>query len=1171
MMTPKFIHLKLHTEYSMVDGLSNPYDIIKAAEHLNMPAISVTDKNNLFGVLKFYNLAHKHGIKPILGVDFDLCSNNFQNQLTKITLLATDYVGYQNLIFLISKSYQNKKSHKKVFITKEWLSNYNNGLIVLLGGCYGEIGKNLICNDYKSSLENLFFYKKMFPKSYYLEITRTGRINEEIYLKRALKFALSNKIPLIATNDVCFIYQRDFKAHQIRIAINRGLNLNNLNTLDQYTNQQYLRSEQEMCELFKDVPQALKNSVEIAKRCNVILCFKKYFLPKFNTGTITAEKFLINESKYGLRRRLNKILLSNIQVQETYLKYKNRLLKELNIINKMGFSGYFLIIMEFVRWAKKNDIPVGPGRGSGAGSLVAYTLGITELDPIKFNLLFERFLNPERIDLPDFDIDFCMEGRDNVIEHIANLYGQEAVSQIITFGTMTAKSVIRDVGRVFGYPYGFINRISKLIPNDPGITLKSAFSNNLELINYYNEDQGVRSLINMAKKLEGVVRNVGKHAGGIIISPEKITNYLPLYYDEHSKNSLTQFDKTDIEKIGLVKFDILGLRTLTIIKWAVDSINSNNFFKKNELVNINSIDLNDINIFKYLNKANTIAIFQLESIGMRDLIKRLHPDTFEDLIALIALFRPGPLQSGMVDNFINRKHGKELICYPDSRWQHKLLKPILEPTYGIILYQEQVMQIAQVLSGFTLGKADILRRAMSKKDPIEMSKQRSIFVEGTLKLGINKQLSIKIFDLLEKFAGYGFNKSHSAAYALISYQTLWLKYYYPSAFMAAVMTSEIHNVDKIFILINECYTMNIKILPPDINKSVYNFIAIGNNCILYGMGAIKGIGKGTISSIINIRTKGKKFFDLFDLCVRMKSFNLTQKMIEKLIMSGACDCFNQNRYLLAKESKQIIQAVKQYLSVSIYKQSSLFGSLISQYNSVKFIKNVNYKQYLDKNKFLNEHKVLGLYLTGHPINQYLKELKYYTGGLRLNEINKMGTNKKIMVFGIISSVKFKLLKNSKKMAILLLDDNSNRLEIIIFGNLIDEKSFLLNIGTILIVVGHWVFDKFYRTIKIIASDIIDIETIREKFLSQVIINLHTNELNNNFYTIFKQILQKHNTGKVPIIIRYTTLDIQITLQLGNEWKIFPTNKLFNKLKLLVGANKIFLKLKKISKNLFFCK
>jgi len=1087
MNEPKFIHLHVHSDYSIIDGLSKPEDLVKKAVSLKMPAMAITDYNNLYGVIKFYNIAHKLGLKPIIGVTVKFFSDLINNELTKLTLLASTQKGYKNLISLISHAYKKGYvNNNDVTIEKKWLSEINKGLILLSGGSQGELGKVLLQRKSLLISSCLSFYQKYFPDSYYLELVRTNRENEEKYLRLAIDLSLSTGVPVVATNDVCFLNKEDFKVHKIRIAIHEGEILQNSKIQNNYSNQQFLKSEQEMSDLFSDIPEALINSVEIAKRCNVFIHSGKYFLPQFPTGKISVENYLIAQAYKGIKKRLSLCISNNKKHKHIYNQYRNRLDMELNVINKMGFPGYFLIVMEFIQWAKDNNIPVGPGRGSGAGSLVAYALNITEIDPLSFDLLFERFLNPERISMPDFDIDFCMEKRDKVIDHVSEIYGRNAVAQIITFGTLTAKAVIRDVGRVLGYPYGFINKLSKLVPLDPGITLNEAFSKESELSNLYKNNEDVKNLIDVAKKLEGTNRNVGKHAGGVVISPTKITDFCPLYCDEKGNNPITQFDKNDIEYVGLVKFDFLGLRTLTIINSTVEMINRKLRFHKKNLININLIPLDDVKSFNLLKKSETTGVFQLESYGMKDLIKRLQPDCFEDIIALVALFRPGPLQSGMVDNFINRKHGRESISYPDPKWQHVLLKPILESTYGIILYQEQVMQIAQVLAGYTLGSADILRRAISKKNFEDMSKQRAIFESGALKNGINKKLSIKIFDLLEKFAGYGFNKSHSVAYALVSYQTLWLKSHYPAEFMAAAMTSDIDNTDKIVILVNESLNMGVKIIPPNINLSKYEFYVNDENNVVYGMGAIKGIGENSVQNIVQERKKNGFFNDLFDLCMRIDANKITRRVLEKLIMSGSCDCFNKNRNYLLKSIDDAINASKEFLRAKFFKQESLFGFFKNELSQVKKNNFINLTC-SEKNKLENEYQVLGFYLTGHPIDRYTKELKTYVNGITLSQLKLFEKNKKVLVVGIIVSIKVKITKNKNRIAILILDDNTNRVEIVIFTDLLDLYESLLKLNQLLFVKGILNVNAINKNIKIIAYDLMDLSIVRKNHIKKLTI------------------------------------------------------------------------------------
>ncbi|WP_036822066.1 DNA polymerase III subunit alpha, partial [Photobacterium sanctipauli] len=889
MADPRFIHLRVHSDFSMVDGLSKVPPLVKTVAGMGMPAMALTDFTNLCGLVKFYFATQGAGMKPIIGADFKVMSEEFGDELCDLTVLAADNDGYQNLTMLISKAYQRGHVQHLPVMDKAWLVEHKKGLILLSGGKTGDVGKGLLKGNQKLVDQCVEFYQTHFPDAYYLELVRTGRPDEEAYLHFAIELAENAGLPVVATNDVRFIKPDQFDAHEIRVAIHDGYTLADPNRPKLYSEQQYLRSEEEMCELFADIPEALENSVEIAKRCNVTVRLGEYFLPNFPTGDMTIEDFLVKESEEGLERRLAFLFPDEEERARRRPEYDERLDIELKVINQMGFPGYFLIVMEFIQWSKDNGVPVGPGRGSGAGSLVAYALDITDLDPLEFDLLFERFLNPERVSMPDFDIDFCMDKRDQVIDHVAEMYGRDAVSQIITFGTMAAKAVIRDVGRVLGHPYGFVDRISKLVPAEPGMTLAKAFEAEPQLPQVYEADEEVKDLIDMCRILEGVTRNAGKHAGGVVISPTTITDFAPLYCDAEGANPVTQFDKNDVETAGLVKFDFLGLRTLTIIDWALGMVNPRLEAQGKEPVNIAAIPMDDAKSFAMLQRSESTAVFQLESRGMKDLIKRLQPDCFEDMIALVALFRPGPLQSGMVDNFIDRKHGREEVSYPDATWQHESLKPILEPTYGIILYQEQVMQIAQVLSGYTLGGADMLRRAMGKKKPEEMAKQRATFEDGAVKNGVDGELAMKIFDLVEKFAGYGFNKSHSAAYALVSYQTLWLKAHYPAEFMAAVMTADMDNTDKIVGLVDECHRMKLKLLPPDVNKGLYRFNVDDNGAIVYGIGAVKGVGEGPIENIIEAREKGGHFKDLFDFCARIDTKKVNKRVLEKLIKSGAMD------------------------------------------------------------------------------------------------------------------------------------------------------------------------------------------------------------------------------------------------------------------------------------------
>ncbi|MFT5605627.1 MAG: DNA polymerase-3 subunit alpha, partial [Paracoccaceae bacterium] len=790
---PEFVHLRVHSEYSLSDGIVRIKPLVKAVAAQGMTAVALTDRANFFGLIKFRKACYGAGIKPIYGADFILRDDEDSDHVSQLVLLARSNQGYANLRLLISKAYQEGQQQGKPYLHRSWLADHSDGLIVLSGGREGDVGQYLLAGKTEQARACLQRWQQQFPGSYYLELQRTSREYEEDYLHAAVELALECGCPVVATNDVQFLESKEFEAHETRVCIAEGRTLDDPRRPRRYSDQQNLRTPQEMTELFADIPEALENTVEIAKRCNVEIELGKYYLPEYPIpGGMTQDEFFRKLAHDGLDNRLAFLFDAEaLDFPETQKRYRDRLDFELTIILQMGFPGYFLIVMDFIQWAKDQGIPVGPGRGSGAGSLVAYSLNITDLDPLEYDLLFERFLNPERVSMPDFDVDFCMEGRDRVISYVADHYGREAVSQIITFGTMAAKAVVRDVARVQGKPYMVGDKLSKLIPFEVGITLDDALKAEEQLRDYLDTDEAGKEIWDMAVKLEGITRGVGKHAGGVVIAPSKLTDFSPLYCDETGAGLVTQYDKNDVEDAGLVKFDFLGLRTLTIIDWALKIINRKRAKVGEEALDIMSIPLVDEASFTLLKRAETTAVFQLESRGMKDLIKRLLPDRFEDIIALVALFRPGPLQSGMVDDFINRKHGREQPSYPHPQYQHECLKPILEPTYGIILYQEQVMQIAQEMGGYTLGGADLLRRAMGKKKPEEMAKQRDLFQAGAAEKGFDANLASNIFDLMEKFAGYGFNKSHSAAYALVSYQTAWLKTHYPAEFMAAVMSSEL--------------------------------------------------------------------------------------------------------------------------------------------------------------------------------------------------------------------------------------------------------------------------------------------------------------------------------------------------------------------------------------------
>lgn len=1163
---PAFIHLRIHSDYSMSDGLKKVKPIVARAAELNMPAIALTDQTNLCGLVKYYHAAHGAGLKPIIGCDFWVKSDALEGELSRIVVLTTNNAGYKNLTELISKAYLRGHIQGKAVIDRDWLIDLAEGLILLSGGREGDVGKALLKDNREFVDDMVSFYQQYFPNCFYLELIRTGRNDEENYIHLAVELAASHDLPVVATNEVMFLSPEDFDAHEIRVAIHDGFTLDDKRRPRKYSKEQYLRTEEEMVALFADIPEALANSVEIAKRCNVTVRLGEYVLPDFPTEGLSIEDFLVKVSEEGLQERLEFLFDKDApDFAEKRKPYDERLAIELKVVNNMGFPGYFLIVMEFIQWSKDNNIPVGPGRGSGAGSLVAYAQKITDLDPLEYDLLFERFLNPERVSMPDFDIDFCMDRRDEVIDHVAELYGRDAVSQIITFGTMAAKAVIRDVGRVLGHPYGFVDRISKLIPPTPGMTLAKAFEEEPKLPEIYAQDSDVKDLIDMCRILEGTTRNAGKHAGGVVISPTTITDFAPLYCDEEGKNPVTQFDKNDVEDAGLVKFDFLGLRTLTILQWAIEMADAKLLKQGKEPINLAAIDLEDKASFKVLLKSETTAVFQLESSGMKSLIAKLKPDCFEDIIALVALFRPGPLQSGMVDNFIERKHGREAVSYPDETWQHLDLKPILEPTYGIILYQEQVMQIAQVLAGYSLGGADMLRRAMGKKKPEEMAKQRAGFEAGAVGRGVDGELAMKIFDLVEKFAGYGFNKSHSAAYALVSYQTLWMKTHFPAPFMAAVMSADMDNTDKIVTLVDECSNMGIDLLPPDVNRGQYKFTVNDEDQIIYGIGAVKGVGEGPIEAIIAARESDGEFIDLFDFCARVDLKKINKRVLEKLIKSGAMDSLGPkvkdgpHRAAIFESLPEALKAAEQHAKAQALGQNDLFGLINEEpednRQAYKEVPKWPEQQWLD-----GEKETLGLYLTGHPINRYLSEIKRYATG-RLVSLQPTNKDKTSVAVGLVLGIRVLVNKRGRRWALVTLDDKSARMDIRLFPDDYDRFAELLVSDAILVCSGQVSFDDYSGGITMTARDIMTIADARENYVTSLDLQIDKNQLSGQFIEQFTQVLTPYKDGICPIRVFYQRDEAQGMLELGVQWRVSPSDMLLYNLKTLLGEEQVELKFK----------
>ncbi|KTD82997.1 DNA polymerase III subunit alpha [Legionella waltersii] len=1144
-MQQQFVHLRVHTEFSLIDGLVQIKPLMKILPERGMSAVAITDFCNLFAAVKLYKSALESGIKPIIGGEI-ICHHLETPDITSsLVLLCMNSQGYKNLTCLVSKAYQEGQHQGQPRVQYNWVAEYSEGIIALSGGRFGDIGQALVANDVELAKQRATHWMTLFPNRFYLEIQRTGRADEGLYNEKLIALADELGLPIVASNDVRFIDESDFDAHEARVCIHDGYTLADPRREQRFSPQQYLRSAKEMQDLFSDLPSALENTVEISKRCNVQLDLGHNYLPNFPIPEgSTVENYLSHLSEIGLEERLQQIFKGKPpeEIAEARINYDERLKVELNVINNMGFAGYFLIVADFIQWAKNNGVPVGPGRGSGAGSLVAYALKITDLDPLLYELLFERFLNPERVSMPDFDIDFCMEGRDRVIDYVAEKYGRQSVSQIITFGTMAAKAVVRDVGRVLGHPYGFVDKLAKLIPFELGITLSKAMEQEEELRRRYNEEEEVKELFDLALKLEGVTRNAGKHAGGVVIAPSRLTDFTAIYCEEGSTQIVSQFDKDDVEAVGLVKFDFLGLRTLTIIDWALATVNKQCQQNNLPLVDISHIPTDDQASFELLKACKTTAVFQLESRGMKELIGRLQPDCFEDIIALVALFRPGPLQSGMVDDFIDRKHGRAQVDYP-----HPDLEPILKPTYGVILYQEQVMQIAQVLANYTLGSADLLRRAMGKKKPEEMAKQREIFTSGALARGVDAEVATHIFDLMEKFAGYGFNKSHSAAYALVAYQTAWLKAHYPAAFMAAVMSSDMDNTDKVVTFIDECAHMKLEVLPPSINQSMYHFTVSDDKTIIYGLGAIKGVGESAIECIVQERVANGSFQDLFSFCERLDLRKVNRRVLEALIKSGALDEWNIERAALTASLDRALRLAEKEHQNQNSGQFDLF-SLIDD-NSTKH-EYVPCKSWTDAQRLEGEREVLGFYLTGHPADQYRREFTDFIHPI--GQLNP-AVQKKAHICGQVVGIRKLITKRGKKLAIIGLEDATAKIDVVVFGEIFEQYTETLASGEMLVIEGEVAIDDYNGGIKMTASVLHSIASARTKFAR--CLELQLNQSSESLLSSIQSIL-KNYSGRCAVQVAYHNQVAKAHLNLSSKWFVDPSNELLEVLSNLIGPEQV---------------
>lgn len=1159
-MTQEFVHLRIHSEYSLSDGMVRIKPLVAACVDKQMPAVAVSDRNNLFALVKFYKAAEGAGVKPIVASDIWVAGDNSNEEPTPLVLIARNDEGYRNLCELISRSYSEGQSMGSPTLKQSWLADQSSGLIALSGGREGDIGRALLSGNEDDARRRLSRWMEIFPSAFYLELHRTGRDREEDYINLAVDLAIAQSCPVVATNDVRFLQQDEFEAHEVRVCIHDSRTLDDPRRERRYTDQQYLKTAAEMVELFSDLPEAIENSVEIARRCNVTLDLGNYYLPEYPVPEgMTTEEFLEQIAAEGMEERLKNILDPNAEnYAEEHKRYEDRLAFELGVINSMGFPGYFLIVMEFIQWAKDNDIPVGPGRGSGAGSLVAYALKITDIDPLEYDLLFERFLNPERVSLPDFDIDFCMDGRDKVIQHVSDLYGREAVSQIITFGTMAAKAVVRDVARVQGKPYGLADKLSKLIPFEPGMTLSKALEEEPLLKEFVETNEEADEIMEMAFKLEGLARNVGRHAGGVVIAPTKLTDFSPTYTDDTGGGLMTQFDMVDVEQAGLVKFDFLGLRTLTIIDNAVKSVNARKQQQGEAPINIDAIDLEDPLIYQDLQQAKTTAVFQLESRGMKDLMKKVRPSRFADIVALVALFRPGPLQ--LADGFINRKHGKEEVDY-----LHPSLKHVLEGTYGVMLYQEQVMQIAQILAGYTLADADLLRRAMGKKKPEEMAKQRTVFLKGATENGVDEKQAGHIFDLMEKFAGYGFNKPHSVCYALVAYQTAWLKHYYPADFMAAVLSADMQTTDKVVVNIEECREMQLSLRPPDVNRGEYRFIADTHTSIVYGLGAIKGLGEGPIESLVNGRSAGGAYRDLYDFCERVDQRRVNRRAVDALIGSGALDELvaklppdledeiGYKRALLMANQDDAIGLAEQKAKNEDSGLTDLFGDEVmvsetseGRYNHFDTLKCLSFRDRLSKEK-----DSLGLFLTGHMVDDYRDEFRHVVDSRIADLRNGLEDH---TIGGLIVAMRTMKSRRGETIAFVTLDDKSGRVEVAVFGEVFDRVREKLQKDQIIFVKGGTSEDDFTGGIRLRANEVFMVEDARARRASNLKLELRSSLLCDAFVDELAGILQPYRPAPnreataCPVAIKVVSDLSQGNVILGDEWRVVPHDDLLQHLK-----------------------
>jgi DNA polymerase III subunit alpha len=1135
-----FVHLRLHTEFSVVDGTNRIDEIVTAAAGDHQPALAITDLNNLFGAIKFYKAARGTGVKPIIGAEILLQGlAKDSGGLSRLVVLVQDRRGYLNLCELLARAYTKNIIKAQAVCKLEWLRELGEGLIVLSGAQAGPLGHALVHGDTQRAADMALELASIFPHRFYLEVQRAGRPDDEAHVAAAVQLAARLNLPVVATHPVQFTGEDDYEAHEARVCIAEGEILGNQRRVRKFTREQYFKRQAAMAQLFADVPSAIANTLEIAKRCNLVLELGKPHLPDYPTPEVDGRRLPIEEyfrvaSHEGLKQRLAQLYPDPVRRERETPRYVQRLEFEIGTILKMGFPGYFLIVGDFINWAKSHGCPVGPGRGSGAGSLVAYSLRITDLDPLEYNLLFERFLNPERVSMPDFDIDFCQSNRDRVIDYVKEKYGKEAVSQIATFGTMAARAAIRDVGRVLDMSYTFCDGISKLIPNKPGqhITIADALKVEPQLAERLAREDEVKTLLGLAQKLEGLTRNVGMHAGGVLIAPGKLTDFTPLYQQPGSDSAVSQYDKDDVEAAGLVKFDFLGLATLTILEIAKDFIRARH--KGQEGFTFESVALDDPHTYKLFADGKTESVFQFESRGMQGMLRDAKPSRLEDLIALNALYRPGPMD--LIPTFVARKSGREPVEYP-----HPLVADMLSETYGIMVYQEQVMQAAQILGGYSLGGADLLRRAMGKKKAEEMAEHRQIFRNGAAKQGIAEAKADEIFDLMEKFAGYGFNKSHAAAYSLLAYHTGWLKVHYTAEFFCANMTVEMDDTDKLKVLFEDAQkNFAIAFEPPDVNRGSYRFEPISNSSVRYGLGAIKGTGQQAIDAIVKARQEGGTFRSLYDFCVRVDRTKLNKRTVEALIKAGAFDSLQLNRASLIASVDRAFDFAN--ATEANANQGGLFDMGDSHAASTQEPPLVDATPWGVKERLTYEKTAIGFYLSGHLFDEVALEVRRFAKR-RIDEL--IDTREPQLLAGVVSD--FRVINGQRgKLALFKLDDKSATIEATADEAVVNAHRNLLKDDELIIVMARLQLDRFSGGFRLNVNQVWDLATARCRFgkFLRVAVNGKAPDIGR----LVREFPPRRELSEQGELVRGLNVRLALRrggavaeLQLGDEAKFFPSD------------------------------